>query len=154
MQRLCYFRTPNASASNNPDCLGDAKRLRRPRIRRAIVRRQAQESLRAHADADSPQTPEEKIDGRKVADTETKRTAGKIAVSAEKNRCESDSIGNSISECVFFSEKEKVITEPRVGVVSDRFEQEEETQEFSHAISVARRIAFAFGKPERDAGIR
>jgi hypothetical protein len=131
--------------------LRDADRLRRPRTRRGNVRHQAQENLRAHADTNSTQTHEEEIDGGEVADAETDHNAGKIADAEEKNCRESDSIGDTISKRVCFSEKEKVITEPYTGVVTDRFEQEEETQEFSHSVSFARRIAFAIGKPERDA---
>jgi len=131
--------------------LRDADRLRRSRARRGNIRHQAQENLRPHADADSPQTHKEEIDGGEVADAETKRYAGEIAVAEEKSDCESDSVGDAISKRVCFSEKEKVITEPDTGIFTDRVEQEEETQEFSHAVSVTRRIAFAFGKPERDA---
>jgi hypothetical protein len=131
--------------------LRDTDRLRRPRLRRGNVRHQAQENLRAHTDTDSTQTHEEEIDGGEVADAETKRNAGEIGFAEEKSGCESDSIGDAISELVCFSEKEKVITEPDTGILTDRVEQEEETQEFSHAVSVARRIAFAIGQPERDA---
>jgi hypothetical protein len=131
--------------------LRDADRLRRPRARRGNVRDQVQENLRAHADTNSTQTPEEEIDGGEVADAETKRNAGEIGFAEEKSGCESDSIGDAISKRVCFSEKEKIITEPHTGILTDRFEQEEETQEFSHSVSFARRIAFAIGKPERDA---
>jgi hypothetical protein len=131
--------------------LRDADRLRRPRARRGNVRDQAQENLRAHTDTDAPQTHEEEIDGGEVADAETKRNAGEIAFAEEKSGCESDSIGDAVSERICFSQKEKIITEPDTGILTDRFEQEEETQEFSHAVSVARRIAFAIGQPERDA---
>ena len=129
----------------------DADRLRRSRARPGNIRHQAQENLRAHSDTDSAQTHEEEIAGGEVADAETKRNAGEVAVAEEKSGCESDSIRDAISERVCFSEKEKVITEPDTRIVTDFVEQEEETEEFSDAVSVARRIAVAFGKPERDA---
>jgi hypothetical protein len=118
-------------------------------IRRGNIRHEAQENLRAHADSDSTQTHEEKIDGGEVADSETKRNAREIAIAEEKSGCESESFGNAIAERVFSSEKEKVITESDTGVLTDRVEQEEETQEFSHAVSFAGR--FAFGEPKPDA---
>jgi hypothetical protein len=131
--------------------LRDADRLRRPRARRGNVRHQAQENLRAHADTDSAQTHEEEIAGGEVPDAETKRNAGEIAIAEEKGGCESESIRDAVSERVCFSEKEKALTEPDTGILTDRVEQKKETQEFSHAVSVSRRIAFASGKPERDA---
>jgi len=139
--------------------LRDADWLRYPRARRGNVRYQAQENLRAHADTHSPQTHEEKIGGREVADAEAERNAGEIAVAEKKDRCESDSVGDAISECVCFSEeeekifaeshpgifaecvgsseKEKVFTESHSGGVPKRVEQEEETQGVADAQPIA-----------------
>jgi hypothetical protein len=145
--------------------LRDADWLRCSRVRRGNVRHQAQENLRAHADTYAAQTPEEKNDGGEVTDAETERDAEK------KDRREPDSVGDAISECVCFSEeekilaeshpgifsecfrfgeKEKVFAEPHSAVFTERVEQEEETKEFSHADSVPNRVAGAFGDSERN----
>jgi hypothetical protein len=139
--------------------LRDADRLRGPRTGRGDVRRQAQENFRAYADTHAAQTHEEKIDGREVADSETERNAGEIAITEKKGGRESDSVGDAIaecvcsseeekilaeshpgtfSECVGFGEKEKVFTEPHPGVFSERVEQEEETKDVADSESIAR----------------
>jgi hypothetical protein len=108
---------------------------RHSRARGRIVRQQAQENLRAHANAGAAETHEEEIHRRKVGDAEIDGNAGEIAVAKEKAGSESDSVRDAISECFCVSEKEEVFAEPISGIFSERVEQKKETKNFPHADS-------------------
>jgi hypothetical protein len=129
---------------------------------RRIIRHQAQESLRSHSDPDSAQAREEKIDGGEIAhakadrnageipDAETNGNAGEIAVIEEKERRDSHSVRETVSECLCVREKEEILAQPLSRVFAERVEQEKETQNFTDVDFIPCRIAGAFGNLERN----
>jgi hypothetical protein len=138
------------------------RRFRSELTRPAIARHPAEENLRPHADSGSAEAHEEKIDSGEITHTETDRhageipdaetnaNAGEIAVIEEKERRDSNAVRDAISECLSVGEKEKIFAQPVPGIFSERVEQEKETQNFTLANSIARRIAGALDNSERN----
>jgi hypothetical protein len=131
-----------------------AGRLRASGSGGTIVRDQAQENLRAHADADATKAYQEKVDGGNVPNTQTNRYGRKVAyaqtdghagkiriVEEEKILSKSDTFRNPNGQSVGLHEKEKVFAEPISGIFFDRFEQEKETKVVPDTQPVARGIA-------------
>src|SRR5205085_1457012 len=103
--------------------------FRSARARRAIVRDEVKKDLRAYADTDAAETPEEEIDRREIANSEAHCQSRENA-DAEKE-IGAESLSRIFSDCV--TEKEK------------------EIQELADAECIADGIAVAFSHSNRHA---